>query len=223
MTDEPVHVSTHYRILFSAEARFANGGALRMTDFMLDWPDDRPDHDRLARAIVRNLNLLMVHDVEFHDVSIVRGAHKGRRREARSPMSRIRRLVSSDEVATAGVPVNCMLEASVVDVSGHAYDEVTALTLYGAWDGQPVLVISGLGEARVAEPVLRELHRSGLRWVVTDAPLCEAVVPVTVAPRFVASTTMELLEVAVVEDAIGQQRLVGVTADIDSPERREDG
>ncbi len=204
--------SPTYRILFSAVARFANGGELRMTDFMLDWPDDQPDRARLAREIVRDLGLLMVHDLEFDDVRIVRGTHK------RGPSANLvrgkntRRLIGSDEPGSVGVPVNRLFPAAVVDVAGHEPAEVSALTLYGAWDGEPVLVVSGLGEVRVAASALEELHQDGLRWVVADAPVGAAVVPVTVAPAFIASATADLLEVGVVVGESGRQQLVGVTA-----------
>lgn len=210
-----------HRIRFTATARFANGGDIRLNDFMFDWPDDRPDRQRLGQAIVRNLKLLMVHDVEFHDVRVVVGAHKSKPPLARSlPTAAVQRLVGPVGIApVTGVPPGRLLPAALLHLAGHEMGEVTLLTVEGVWDGQPVLVLAGSGEARLAGSTVAQLRDRGLTWLVADAPVPASAVPVTVAAGFVAGVTSDLLRVGLVAGPHVNDRIIGVLSETDPTEQ----
>ena len=73
MGDEP---TTDRRVKFDFEVDFSNGGALQGQDFRLAIEGEDISEEELARDIVEDMRLLMVHKVRILNKEIIVEGHK---------------------------------------------------------------------------------------------------------------------------------------------------
>ncbi len=76
---------THYRAVFDASVRFANGGGMTAEGFRLDLPSRELTEDEIGMLFVRHLGLALVADVTLSNLRIVEEQHKGSRSVPSAP------------------------------------------------------------------------------------------------------------------------------------------
>ncbi|MEB2294570.1 cyclase [Priestia megaterium] len=64
------------RVLFDFEVDFTNGGGIQGQEFRLDIDDNDTSDEELAKYIVKDMRLLMVHEVRILNKKIINKKHK---------------------------------------------------------------------------------------------------------------------------------------------------